>query len=75
MTLSDISGNLIKCIQANCTVGFELINSNQSLLFENSVGYDSAAKIIKTHKEGTTLKSAAILLNLITEEEFGKVRE
>ncbi|HKK20006.1 MAG TPA: class II fumarate hydratase [candidate division Zixibacteria bacterium] len=40
------------------------------------VGYDNAAKIAKkAHKEGTTLKEAAIALGLLTSEEFDqKVR-
>ena len=33
--------------------------------------YDAAAKIAKTaHKEGTTLKEAALKLKLLTEEQF-----
>ncbi len=35
------------------------------------VGYDNAAKIAKTaHKEGTTLREAAIKLGLVTDEQF-----
>jgi fumarate hydratase, class II len=35
------------------------------------IGYDSAAKIAKTaHKEGLTLKEAALKLNLLTEKQF-----
>jgi fumarate hydratase class II len=35
------------------------------------IGYDSAAKIAKTaHKEGTTLKDAALKLKLVTSEQF-----
>lgn len=37
------------------------------------IGYDKAAKIAKTaHKEGTTLKQAALKLNYLTEEDFDK---
>ena len=37
------------------------------------IGYDNAAKIAKkAHAEGTTLKQAAIELELLTEEEFDK---
>ncbi|KAI5748558.1 hypothetical protein M8J76_000168 [Diaphorina citri] len=37
------------------------------------IGYDKAAKIAKTaHKEGTTLKVAALKLGYLTEEEFNK---
>ena len=35
------------------------------------IGYDNAAKIAKkAHKEGTTLKAAAIELGLLTEDQF-----
>ena len=35
------------------------------------IGYDNAAKIAKkAHKEGTTLKQAALALELLTEEQF-----
>ena len=35
------------------------------------IGYENAAKIAKTaHKEGTTLKEAALKLGLLTSEEF-----
>jgi len=38
------------------------------------IGYDNSAKIAKkAHKEGITLKEAAIKLNLLTEAEFDKV--
>ena len=37
------------------------------------IGYDNAAKIAKkAHKEGTTLRQAAIKLGLLTSEEFDK---
>jgi len=37
------------------------------------IGYDNAAKIAKkAHEEGTTLKEAALSLNLLSEEEFDK---
>ena len=35
------------------------------------IGYDNAAKIAKkAHKEGTTLKEAAVALGLLTPEQF-----
>jgi fumarate hydratase class II len=35
------------------------------------IGYDKAAKIAKTaHKEGTTLKAAALKLGYLTEKQF-----
>lgn len=37
------------------------------------IGYENAAKIAKkAHKEGTTLKQAALALNLVTEKEFNE---
>ncbi|KAA0198306.1 hypothetical protein HAZT_HAZT011002 [Hyalella azteca] len=37
------------------------------------IGYDKAATIAKTaHKEGTTLKTAALKLGYLTEEEFDR---
>ena len=37
------------------------------------IGYDNAAKIAKkAHKEGKSLKEAAIALNLVSEKDFDK---
>jgi len=46
---------------------------NESLMLVTAlnphIGYDKAAKIAKTaHKEGTTLKAAALKLGFVTEE-------
>ncbi|CAM4514950.1 fumarate hydratase, mitochondrial [Caretta caretta] len=65
----------------NCVVGIqantERINKlmNESLMLVTAlnphIGYDKAAKIAKTaHKEGTTLKAAAIKLGFLTSEQF-----
>ena len=65
----------------NCAVGIEpnreKINDhlNNSLMLVTAlnphIGYDNAAKIAKTaHKNGSTLKAAAIELGLMTSEEF-----
>ena len=48
---------------------------NESLMLVTAlnphIGYDNAAKIAKhAHKEGLTLKEAALQLNLLTEEQF-----
>jgi fumarate hydratase class II len=38
------------------------------------IGYENAAAIAKlAHKEGLTLKEAAIKTNLLTEEQFDKI--
>ena len=65
----------------NCVVGIEVNNSNikknlnNSLMLvtalNNHIGYDNAAKIAKkAHSDNTSLKEAAIELNLLTEEQF-----
>ena len=48
---------------------------NRSLMLVTAlnphIGYDNATKIAKkAHKEGTTLKEAAIALDLLTSEQF-----
>lgn len=65
----------------NCVVGIEANVERIEKLRDESlmlvtalnphIGYDNAAKIAKkAHKEGKTLKAAAIELNLLTEEQF-----
>lgn len=67
----------------NCVVGIQAnvdrINKlrDESLMLVTAlnphIGYDNAAKIAKkAHKEGTTLKEAAISLGLLTEEQFAQ---
>ena len=67
----------------NCVIGIEPNKSNIEKNLNNSlmlvtalntkIGYDNAAAIAKkAHKDGTTLKQAAIDLNLLTDEEFDK---
>ncbi len=67
----------------NCAVGIEPIKENieahlqNSLMLvtalNNSIGYDNAAKLAKyAHKNGTTLRQAAIKLDLLSGEEFDK---
>ncbi|CAE1254155.1 E4.2.1.2B [Acanthosepion pharaonis] len=51
---------------------------NESLMLVTAlnphIGYDNAAKIAKlAHKEGTTLKEAALKLNLLTEKQFNEI--
>lgn len=65
----------------NCVVGIEANREriaqimNESLMLVTAlnphIGYDNAAKAAKkAHKEGTTLKAAAMALNLLTSEQF-----
>jgi fumarate hydratase, class II len=65
----------------NCVVGIEADRERIAKLLHESlmlvtalnpkIGYDNAAKVAKkAHKEGTTLKHAALELGLLTEAEF-----
>lgn len=65
----------------NCVVGIEANKEritqlmNESLMLVTAlnphIGYDNAAKVAKkAHKEGSTLKAAAIDLGLLTSEQF-----
>ena len=67
----------------NCAVGIEPNHDNIKRLVDQSlmlvtalnthIGYENAAKIAKkAHKDGTTLKQAAIELNLLTNEQFNE---
>ena len=65
----------------NCVAGIQANHPRIRELLENSlmlvtalnphIGYDNAAKVAKkAHAEGTTLKQAALSLELLTEEQF-----
>ena len=65
----------------NCALGIEPDRERIAKLMRESlmlvtalnphIGYDKAAKIAKTaHKEGTTLKEAALKLGFVTSEQF-----
>jgi fumarate hydratase class II len=67
----------------HCVVGIEADREritrlmNESLMLVTAlnpkIGYDNAAKVAKkAHKEGTTLKQAALDLGLLNEEEFSQ---
>jgi fumarate hydratase, class II len=67
----------------NCVMGIEANQDritqllNESLMLVTAlnphIGYDNAAKVAKkAHKEGTTLKAAALALGLLTEADFDK---
>lgn len=67
----------------NCVSGIEANRANIARIMNESlmlvtalnphIGYDKAAKIAKTaHKEGTTLKEAALKLGYLTEEQFAQ---
>ena len=63
-------------IVANETVIAEYVKSSLMLVtvLTPHIGYDKAAQIAKkAHKEGTTLKEAAIALDFISAEQFDKI--
>ena len=70
-----------KSFTDKCVVGIEARTDNITALMNRSlmlvtalnphIGYDNATKIAKkAHEEGTTLKEAALALELLTEEQF-----
>ena len=76
-------GDACESFNDNCAIGIE---PNQAVIkekLENSlmlvtalnthIGYENAAKIAKkAHKEGTTLRKAAIELGLVTDQQFSE---
>ncbi|MCD4711572.1 MAG: class II fumarate hydratase, partial [Bacteroidales bacterium] len=76
-------GDTCRSFNENCAVGIEPNldrieeNLNNSLMLVTAlnthIGYEKSAGIAKkAHKEGTTLKEAALALEYLTEEEFDK---
>lgn len=74
-------GDACRSFNENCAVGLqpnhdrirEHLNNSLMLVtaLNTHIGYDNAASIAKkAHKEGTTLKAAALELGLLTEEQF-----
>ncbi|MBM7610282.1 fumarate hydratase class II [Lysinibacillus composti] len=74
-------GDAMKSFNDHCAIGIEpnteVLEQNlkNSLMLVTAlnphIGYENAAKIAKkAHKEGTTLKEAAIATGLLTEEQF-----
>ena len=74
-------GDAARSFNDNCAVGIEPDRERIDKLLRESlmlvtalnphIGYDKAAKIAKTaHKEGTTLKEAAVKLGFLTAEQF-----
>lgn len=76
-----ILGDAAASFTDNCVVGLEANKPRIQALMENSlmlvtslnnkIGYDNAAAVAKkAHKEGTSLKEAAINLKVVTPEQF-----
>ncbi len=81
LTSARLIGDACASFNKNCAEGIEPNQENIKENLENSlmlvtalntkIGYDNAAKIAKkAHKEGTTLRKAAIDLDLLTSEQF-----
>jgi fumarate hydratase class II len=67
--------NCVVGIEANLARIDELMSKSLMLVtaLNPHIGYDNAAKVAKkAHKEGTSLKEAAIALGLLTAEQFDK---
>ena len=72
---SSFNDNCAKGIEPNKKMIENHLNNSLMLVtaLNNHIGYDNAAKIAKkAHKEGTSLKEAAISLNLVSEKDFDK---
>jgi len=83
LTSIQLIGDACSAFNDNCAQGIEpnrtkidenlRINLMQVTALNRHIGYDKAAAIAKkAHKEGTTLKEAALALGHVTEEEFAK---
>ncbi|KAB2015787.1 hypothetical protein ES319_D08G050600v1 [Gossypium barbadense] len=65
--VSDASASFVK----NCVKGIQANKDRISKLLHEKIGYDNAAAVAKkAHKEGSSLKEAALNLGMLTEEEF-----
>ena len=81
LTAARLIGDACESFNDHCAVGIEPNRERIKMHLDNSlmlvtalnthIGYDNAAKIAKkAHKEGTTLRQAALDLNLLTNEQF-----
>jgi fumarate hydratase, class II len=65
----------LQCVQANEKRISQLLSESLMLVtaLNNKIGYDNAAAAAKkAHKEGTTLKEAAVALGSVTADDFDK---
>uniref|UniRef100_A0A0E0M6X1 fumarate hydratase n=1 Tax=Oryza punctata TaxID=4537 RepID=A0A0E0M6X1_ORYPU len=64
-------GDASVSFEKNCVKGIQANHKRISQLLHEKIGYDNAAAVAKkAHKEGTTLKEAALSLGILTELEF-----
>nr|CAD1828519.1 unnamed protein product [Ananas comosus var. bracteatus] len=67
-------GDASSSFEKNCVRGIKANHQRISKLLHEKIGYDKAAAVAKkAHKEGTTLKEAALSLGVLTEEEFNEL--
>ncbi|KAL5720167.1 fumarate hydratase [Ranunculus cassubicifolius] len=67
-------GDASLSFEKNCVRGIEANHGRISKLLHEKIGYDNAAAVAKkAHKEGTTLKEAALELGVLTSDEFDKL--
>ena len=74
-SVNSFADNCIKGIKVNKVRINKLLNESLLLVtaLNPHIGYDNAAKIAKkAHKDGTSLKEAAISLKLLSEEQFDR---
>ncbi|PPE00709.1 hypothetical protein GOBAR_DD02264 [Gossypium barbadense] len=64
-------GDAFASFEKNCVRGIQANRERISKLLHEKIGYDNAAAVAKkAHKEGSTLKGAALSLGVLTSEEF-----
>lgn len=71
--ICSFTDNCIVGIQANKPRIQKLVQESLMLVtaLNGKIGYDNAAKVAKkAHKDGTSLKEAALALNLVTSDQF-----
>ncbi|KAJ0978548.1 hypothetical protein J5N97_014022 [Dioscorea zingiberensis] len=67
-------GDASSSFEKNCVSGIQANRERISKLLHEKIGYDKAAAVAKkAHKEGTTLKNAALDLGVLTSEEFDEL--
>ncbi|EDS31003.1 aspartate ammonia lyase [Culex quinquefasciatus] len=83
VTVGGSNADSARTFSKNCVVGIQANRANIDKIMNESlmlvtalnphIGYDKAAKIAKTaHKEGTTLKQAALKLGYLNEQQFNE---
>ncbi|KAI7992939.1 Fumarate hydratase 2 [Camellia lanceoleosa] len=67
-------GDASASFEKNCVRGIQANRERISKLLHEKIGYDNAAAVAKkAHREGSTLKEAALNLGVLTSEEFDQL--